>query len=267
MKKQTLYFILLLMLISCKGSDTKSNSQTDASNFIEITGSQTAVLPIPNNQVVDHYQILFMGNSHVRGIDTIINELIETRFPEKQVTSSYAHGSYYLSERIKDKASVDTLINTPWTHIILQAQKYSSSGVFSYPIDAAVEWIKLAKTQGSTPIMFPEHPQLGNKSEGMKVHLIHKSIVENEAACIAPVGLAWDRAIELYPEFSFHHSDGNHANTTGKLLTAFIFYQIITGELADELPYIETIDVNEVKQNILRQIASYSLEQNPACEF
>jgi hypothetical protein len=206
-----------------------------------------------------------MGNSHVRGLDSIIQTLIETRFNDKQVTSSYANGLKYLSDRINDQASIDILKKTPWTHIILQAQKYSSSGAYSYPVDAAVSFISLALNQGSTPIMFPEHPRLDNKTEGLRVYLLHKSISEKQSVCVAPIGLAWNRAIELYPALNLHSSDGNHANIAGKLLTSLVFYQIITGESADALPYNSSINVSEFNQNILGQIASYSLEQNPAC--
>jgi len=261
------YWFFLLLLTACNSGNKEPSNQTDANYTNTVTVNTQNSLPIPNNQVVDHYQILLMGNSHVKSLDSMINILIEARFPEKEVSSSSAQGIYYLSERIEDKASIDKLTNTPWTHVILQAQKYSSSGAFTYPTDAAVSLIRLSKSQNSTPIMFPEHPRFDNKTEGMKVHLLHKSIAQEEPACVAPIGLAWDRAIELYPDLNLHHADGNHANTTGKLLTALVFYQIITGESADTLPYIAAIDVDELNQNILRQVASYSLEQNPACDF
>lgn len=257
----------LFVLSACTSDNKEPTHEPISSDIAEESSNTQSGLPIPNNQVVDDYQILLMGNSHVNSLAGIISHLISARFPAKQVTASSAQGIGYLSDRIKDKASMDKLTNTPWTHVILQAQKYSTSGGFTYPTDAAVSWIKLAKAQNSTPIMFPEHPRLNNTTEGLRVYQLHKGIAEQEAACVAPVGLAWDRAIALDPDINLHHVDGNHANTTGKLLTAFVFYQVITGESADALPYIEEIDVDELTQNILRQIASYALEQNPACDY
>ncbi|MCW8866295.1 MAG: hypothetical protein OQK09_08345 [Colwellia sp.] len=265
MNKLKLTFFLLIVLTACNSGNEESKEQPSSDNSSAIIPSHQSGLAIPNNQVVDHYQILLMGNSHVRGIGTLISSFIKTRFPEKSVTSSNAPGIAYLSERVNDKASIDMLINTPWTHVILQAQKYSSSGDYNYPTDAAVTLINLAKNQNSTPILFPEHPRENNTIEGSTVYLLHKGITTAEPACVAPVGLAWDRAIELHPELSLHHPDGNHANSTGRFLTALVFYQIITGEPADTLPYIPEVDVNELTQDKLGQIASYILEQHQAC--
>ncbi len=258
---------MLIILLACN-SDTKETVKQSSSDYIkELIANTQAELATPNNQVVDHYQVLLMGNSHINGLEKMLKKLIFARFPTKQVTSSSTQDLYYLSDRIKDKASIDKLINTPWTHVILQAQKYSSSGAYSYPTDAAISWIKLAKNQYATPIMFPEHPRLGNTTEGLRVYQLHKRIAEEESSCVAPIGLAWDRVIEHYPEISLYYEDGNHANITGSLLTAFVLYQVITGESADELPYIAAIEVAELTQDLLRQIATYTLEQNPACNF
>lgn len=260
MKKLTSFLLVIIVLTACN-NDT-NNHDTDK-EVIAVDKN----LPIPNNQVVDDYQILFMGNSHVQSLNIMITALIKARFPDKTVTAVSAPGTKFLSERTQDGVSIDLLTNTPWTHVVLQAQKYSSSGAFIHPTDAAVSLIQLAKNQNTMPILYPEHPRIDNTTEGMRVHLIHTGIAEEEASCVAPVGLAWDRVIELYPELSLHQSDGNHANTAGKLLTAFVLYQVVTGESADSLPTIKDIDVNSSTQNNLKRIASYSIEQNPACIF
>lgn len=270
MKKFRPYYIILLLLTACNSDSSNNNEpikQTDSAYIKEVLATAKSDPDIPNNQIIEHYQILFMGNSHVQSLASMMDQLISTRFSEKKVTSSSALGVYYLSERIEDRASIERLVNSPWTHVILQAQKYSTSGAFSYPIDAAITWIQLTKIQNATPIMFPEHPRYDNSTEGLQIYLLHKSITEQEPACVAPIGLAWNRAIELYPELSLYQADGNHANVTGKLLTALVFYQVITGESADALPYVETIDVNELTQDLLGQVASYTLEQNPACNY
>lgn len=259
------YWLLLFLLAACNSDESAPAKQTDADYIKEVIATAKSDLSIPNNQVIDHYQVLLMGNSHVQSLASMIKSLINARFADKAITASSALGIYYLSERIEDRASIDRLVNAPWTHVILQAQKYSASGAFSYPTDAAITWIKLAKTQDATPIMFPEHPRVDNKTEGVQVHQLHNSIAEQESACVAPVGLAWNRAIKLYPDLSLHDPDGNHANITGKLLTALVFYQVITGESADALPFVESIDVDELSQDLLGQVASYTLEQHPAC--
>ncbi|MFM9726222.1 hypothetical protein ACKI1L_37495, partial [Streptomyces scabiei] len=72
------------------------------------------------------------------------------------------------------------------------------------------------------------------------MHGIHKGIAEKQSSCVAPVGLTWNEALELSPRLDVHHSDGNHATNLGKLLSALVLYETITGESADLLTFSDT---------------------------
>jgi hypothetical protein len=149
-----------------------------------------------------------------------------------------------------------SLESRAWTHIILQAQKYSTSGMYSYPTDAAEEWIRRVKAQGAEPILFPEWPREGNTEEGQRVHDLHLGIASREPACVAPVGLAWEETIRAFPELDLYAADGNHSNINGATLTSFVFYEVITGQPASGLPYIPGIGVSADTQQKLRDAAT-----------
>lgn len=51
------------------------------------------------------------------------------------------------------------LASQRWSFVILQAQKYSTSGQFSCSTAEAKEFVRLARAQGAVPIMFPEWPR------------------------------------------------------------------------------------------------------------
>ena len=93
-----------------------------------------------------------------------------------------------LDERLEDKVSRPLLEGGQWTHVILQAQKYSTSGLYTYSTAGAKSWIALAKARGITPVLYPEHPQAGDLSEGMRVFRLHQQIASEQAACVAPIG-------------------------------------------------------------------------------
>jgi hypothetical protein len=224
-------------------------------------------LEIPDNSTSDNYLVLAMGNSHALPIGDIIETLIESSLPGKTVSASLAPGSSYLVDRISDGLTLPALESQQWTHVILQAQQYSTSRSVIYPTTAAETWIRLAKKQGATPILFPEHPQKGDSSEGRYVYDIHDAIAKREKTCVAPIGLAWDEALKLDPTLALHSADGNHAAQTGALLTAMIFYQIITGEPAISLPYIDSFEADEATQMLLRQIVEQTLSLYPACQY
>jgi len=260
---------LSLTLIACNSSDTvdapKTNkSQSSSSPKID---DFPAGLTIPDNTEKMHYQLLFFGNSHVFGLPQKIKMLIEVTQPSKTVEIKTAPNIFYLAERIKDKESVMLLTNNSWTHLILQAQKYSQSGAYDYPTTAAQTFIRMAKSLNITPILFPEHPQAGNTMEGQRVHDIHTKIASIEASCVSPVGLAWDKAITINPALQYHSSDGNHAADIGSLLTSLVLFEVITGFSADLVPYIEAFDIDEDVQLFLGQIASQTIAENKVCAF
>ncbi len=263
-----LYMVILLCLASCSDS-SKGNSDTSQGNSAPPPppkGSPT--IAIPDNRDVDHYKILFIGNSHVGGLANIVQKMFENNLTTKLVTSQLAPGSAFLEERVSDGITYEKIKSEQWTHIILQAQKVSSSQSRLYPTKAAEFWVELVKAElSATPIMFPEHPQKGHIFEARYIHDIHLGIAEITPACVAPVGLAWDLAFKLYPNLILHQDDGNHANIKGRFLSALVFYQTISGESAENLSYIEDVGVDSITQEQLAQVASQAIANNEPCQF
>jgi hypothetical protein len=205
-----------------------------------------------------NYEILFIGNSHSssNNLPRLLTTLIEHGLPGASANASLAPGWRFLSERLEDGTTQQVLQGQAWTHVILQAQKYSSSGRYYYPTDAAEEWIRRIKKLNAIPIMFPEWPRRRNLEEGQRVHKLHLQIAGRESACVAPVGLAWDESRVRLRSLNLYAADGNHSNLNGALLTAFVLYQSITQQSADGLTYIKSINVPAKTQLKLRDIAA-----------
>tara|TARA_R110000737_G_scaffold174802_2_gene200129 strand:- start:1574 stop:2377 length:804 start_codon:yes stop_codon:yes gene_type:complete len=263
------YVIILLCIVSCSDS-SKVASETKENNKDNNQSNENSTIAIPDNRSVDHYKILFIGNSHVAGnnLHKIVRQLFESNLTSKLVTSQRAPGSGFLDDRINDGITLEKIQSEQWTHIVLQAQKVSATQSRLYPTKAAESWIELVKKElSATPILFPEHRQKNRKFEGRYIHAIHLGIAEKTPACVAPVGLAWDLALTIYPDLILHQDDGNHANVTGSFLTALVFYQTISGESAENLPYIENIAVSSAIQEQLAQVASQAIAENEPCLF
>lgn len=239
----------------------------------DVIGEQNtdlATLSVPDDfpvvSATPAYEILFIGNSHSAANDLpgLVTTLIKTGVPEASAQYGLAPGFLFLADRIDDGVTQPLLQSRSWSHVILQAQKYSSSGQYFYPTHAAEEWIRRATSQNARPILFPEWPRRGNTEEGQRVHNLHLDIATRESACVAPVGLAWEASIAQYPGLNLHAADGNHANLNGALLTAFVFYQVITLQSAADLPYVPSINVSANTQQQLREAASAVVENNQA---
>jgi hypothetical protein len=259
--------ILIVFLVSC-GGDSKETSTTSIelnTPIIPVLSSEN--IAIPDNRAVNDYRVLLIGNSHVASLPSLLKTIISLGLPEKTVHIASAGGIEYLEERLTDATSVSLLTENPWSHVILQAQKYSQSGTVNYSTTPAQIWVQLAKSQNTTPVLFPEHPQKNHESEGQRLHELHLSIAALQASCVAPVGLAWDRALLLQPTLTLHADDGNHAALMGAFLTSLVFYEVITGMSADLLPYIDSIDIEKSTQDFLGQIASATVLDNVACKY
>lgn len=251
--KNNHFLIFILLLISGCGINSTNKPES----------SET---PLSNISLAE-YELLFIGNSHssANGLPDLVTRLIEKGLPDKKANSALAPGWGFLDERLNDGVTQQSLTSRAWTHVILQAQKYSSTGLYWYPTDAAEEWIRRVKTQNALPILFPEWPRKGNTEEGQRVHQLHLYISSQESACVAPIGLAWDESIAGYPTLNLHAADGNHSNLAGALLSAYVFYQVITEQSAAELPYIQEINVSADIQEQLREVASFVVGSNLPC--
>jgi hypothetical protein len=208
-----------------------------------------------------------MGNSHASGLRPILERLLVLGQPDKRVDVQVAPRSAFLAERVNDGVSEQKLESEQWTHVILQAQKYSSSGAYTYPTAAAEYWIRGSKELGATPIMFPEHPRRGNSWEGQTLWDLHIGIAARENACVAPVGIVWDEVLFRDSHLLLHQSDGNHASETGALLTALVFYQIITGQPVQSLPGLSEFNIDSATEQSMKDSVSSLLFVYAPCAY
>ena len=223
--------------------------------------------PLVDNSDAQNFRVLLMGNSHSSALQTPLSLMLEAGLAPRPVSVALVPGFKFLADRVDDGESAEMLASDAWTHVILQAQKYSTSGTETYPTTAAEYWIRGVKSIGATPILFPEHPRRGNNWEGPTLWELHKGIADRETSCVAPVGLVWDEMIFVAPELELHQADGNHASSQGAFLTSLVFYQVITGLPVEELPFVSEAGVSAEVQQVMKETVGKILFLYPPCEF
>jgi hypothetical protein len=208
--------------------------------------------------------LLFMGNSHttVNDLSGMVAAMVRAGRPGKSVSAIVAPGSMFLDERLHDAASVDLLRSQHWSAVILQAQKYSTSGQFTYSTAEAEEWIRMIRAGGGLPVMFPEWPRRG-VSETQRIYDLHVSIAQRQSACVAPIGQAWDLALARDPALVLHAQDGNHSAPAGAFLAALVLYATTTGSSPLDLPVLAQLNVDAGTQAAMRAIAAETVATIP----
>lgn len=254
--------VIAIFLAGCGGGGG-SVPDDESAGFNRYTSSQ----PLLDNSGASTYKVLLIGNSHASGLYPVLAKLLALGQPGTPIDVQLSSGFGFLDERVNDGFTEQDLEREPWTHVILQGQKYSTTGQYSYPTVAAEYWIRGSKEQGATPVMFPEHPREGNTWEGKALWDLHKDIAVRENTCVAPVGLVWDEVIFRDPSLVLHLSDGNHASKTGLLLTALIFYPIITGQPVESLPDLSAFDIDAATEQLMKESVSSLLYTYPPCDY
>jgi hypothetical protein len=213
------------------------------------------------------YSVLLIGNSHSSraGLPDMLEEILEAGGTAASADVKALGHWAFLAERLEDRTTQKALQSRSWTHVILQAQKYSTTGRYYYPTDAAEEWIRRVRAHGAQPILFPEWARLQHPEEGARIHHLHLGISSREFACVAPVGLAWQIVRDAHPAIRLHAHDGNHANRQGALLTAYVLYGAVSGESPATLPDLKIRGVNEQTQAVLRAAAGTAIGLLEAC--
>ncbi|QJR11986.1 hypothetical protein DSM104443_03069 [Usitatibacter rugosus] len=198
-----------------------------------------------------------MGNSHTsaNGLPNMVAALVRAAWPGRTVEAVEAPTWMFLQQRASDPASLALLRSTPWRFVVLQAQEYSSSGLFDYPIDGAVALVRESRAVGALPILFPEWPR-AEIPETQRIYDLHLSIARVAPACVPPIPQAWDLARVRLPDIELHAPDGNHARAPGSLLAAMVITATMTGVSPGLFPAIEGVGVDAGVQARLRSVAA-----------
>ena len=216
---------------------------------------------------VRDYSVLLIGNSHSSraGLPDMLEALLEADGANTAADVKALGHWAFLAERLDDNTTQKALDSRNWTHVVLQAQKYSTTGQYFYPTDAAEEWIRRIRDRGAEPILFPEWARREHPEESLRIHRLHLGISSREFACVAPVGLAWEIMRDAHPDIMLYNRDGNHANRRGALLTAYVLYHSITGASPAGLTYLKMRGIPEETQAVLRAAANMATGMMPAC--
>lgn len=176
----------------------------------------------------DEIRVLFIGNSHSAPIPRLLTKLFRKQQPQTKTRIQTARSFGFLADHASVPATLELINSGDWDFVVLQAQRYSTSGKYTYPTDGAIKLSKAANEAGAKIIMYPEWSRAGAPEEYKRIKAIHVAISEETGAQVAPIGEAWAEAGRLLDQKRLYAADGNHASEKGSFLNACVFYSMIT---------------------------------------
>lgn len=246
------------LIVACGGG---GSGDANATNAVQNNINQPHI-----NQTNADIKVLMMGNSHTHynQLSARLEMMLRAGNPNKTVAVVTAPASLFLDEHLKQESTLNLLKGQQWNFVILQAQKYSSSGKYSYSIAEAISLVGLARQSNAVPVLFPEWSRNGI-AETDRILENHIAIAKQAPACIAPIGQAWD--IALQRNLPLYSADGNHSVAAGAQLTAYILYASLTGKLPSTLPNIPVSDVSSDMQGQLRLAADEAVTAHSPFQY
>lgn len=139
-----------------------------------------------------------------------------------------------------------------WDYVVLQEQGarplYDREQMFAYArrFDAEI------KKRGARTIFFLTWARASRAGDQNDLNTAYTEIARELGAGIAPVGVAWQRALRQNPALRLHAPDGSHPNLLGSYLAACVFWATFSGKSPVGLP---SLGLEPAQARLLQEVA------------
>jgi hypothetical protein len=123
------------------------------------------------------------------------------------------------------------------------------------------------KEAGAEPVLFMAWPDSDSEVTIEEIAQAHRDIAAELGVDVAPVGLAWQRAMEERPELDLYYLDGIHPSIHGTYLAINVVYATVFGKSPIGLAYLATrgrVGVTEEEAAFLQRIAWETVQEYQA---
>ena len=188
-------------------------------------------------------RVLFVGNSLTFSHDLpqVFAELARASGHSVEVDMA-AQGGQTLAGHAASPGTLQKLTGQRWDFVVLQEQSRIPAMTAQRDeqmIPAARLLDKKAAESGAETVLFLTWAgRDGLPSAGLEDYVAMQSAIEagymevagEIGAMVAPVGVAWQWALEEHPELGLWQRDGSHPSPEGTYLAACVFYATLLGE-------------------------------------
>lgn len=247
LKTVTAYCLLIGMLFSAfvvtSGCDVNKN-QNQPTNSSGQSGSARETEITQLDETEYGLRILFLGNSHTwrNDIPGLVKQILESNDPETNVKVQSEKGTF-LSSFVNNQKILDQIKNGNWDFVVLQGQKISSSGKYTYPTDAAESLSELIRQSGSTVVWYSEWGLQDRPEHYLEIEMVYQGL-QQVGDLFAPVGRVWSEMFARDPNLVLHDPDGNHSNIHGANLAALTLSTMIAKTDCRSFPGIQQSELS-----------------------
>ena len=215
--------------------------------------------------------LLFIGNSH-----TYYNDMpaqlafLAAAAGRRLVVDSHVDGGCTLRRHCEQTGAIEKIGSRAWDVVVLQEQ---STRPLENPQamhrSARILHAEIEK-RGAETVFYLTWAQQQRPETQDAINDAYRTIAGELGARVAPVGVAWHKAMAADGELILHAADGRHANAAGSYLAACVFFGVLLRQSPVGLPGHVThdgrtlvkLDPHEARR--LQQVAWFPPPPEPA---
>lgn len=223
-------------------------------------------------------RILFIGNSYtyVNDLPNLFSDLAWSG-GHVVLADSAVQGGWRLLDHDNSSATIAKLQTGKWDEVVLQEQSQipadrTNREAEMYP--AARDLAAKIQAIGAVPLFYvtwghqqgwPEDGLYNYTSMQNQLLIGYQNIADELDAPMAPVGPAWEKALERDPSLQLWQSDGSHPSLAGSYLAACVFYAVIFRQSPEGLAFPAGLDAAtaaELQKAAADTVLIYSAQWN-----
>ena len=211
----------------------------------------------------DPKRVLFIGNSYTQAnkLSEVIKKMAAA-LPETQKLEIQRHtpGGCTFEKHIDQGQAAEKIESFRPHFVVLQEQ---SQMPFMHPErtqNGARALHKLIKAAGAHTVFYMTWAREHQPGKIIPLSEIYLGLGEELDATVAPVGLAWQRALKEHPEWTLHAPDKSHPAQTGSYLAACVILHALTDADIAALPD-EPFGLNKVTDKQAAYFQSLGMKQ------
>ena len=203
-------------------------------------------------------RVLFVGNSFTfyNSIPRRVHQLSEAdSSPRKIFAVQYTAPNWRLSKAAKDAGLERLLREVPWDVVVLQEHGYELARSQQHRSETTDRYARAIVARAGTArvLVFTPWDSKGGR-DGATYTELQERIADNAGllartlgAKVAPVGTAWEVAVEQRPGIDLWYRDGRHPGKRGAYLGACVFYAALTGRDPTGNAFTGGLDIDEAR--------------------
>jgi hypothetical protein len=223
----------------------EGSARVPSQSIVHANPAPAALGSAPNAPAPDALRVLFVGNSHtfVNEMPKLIAALARAGGQRPLHFQMIARGGARLSEHAAEGHAQRVIAEGGWHAVVLQEQQqWPSFGEEQRKreMHAPARVLSLsAQAIGAKPTVMMVWARregdpsnvAGDTFEGMHARSVlgHRELASDLGAQLAPVALAWKRALDARPELQLWQPDGSHPSLAGSYLGACVMYRSLYG--------------------------------------